>query len=166
MLNFLLLLSFIVPFPFWFLLIVFPRRQFTRNMFSSAWGHVGFIILGAMYLFLLVGAIIAGISAGTGLNLSGFTTANGLAAMFATPAAALVAWIHLVAMDLAGAFYIYSQADKLKMPNWALSLNLLATLVLGPLGMFIFAMGRLLTAMRQPRTARADLLTADRIGYE
>jgi hypothetical protein len=156
-LNTLFLIANIVSLPFWFVLIVFPKRDFTKRLFGSGYGHVGFVILGALYLFLLVGALVTGLGQG-GVDLGGLFTADGLAKLLSAPAAAVTIWVHALAMDLAGAYYIYSQSEKLKMPGWALSLNLLLTLFLAPLGIFVFALGRILVGMAAPKPEKLTVI--------
>jgi hypothetical protein len=148
MLDLLFALSFIVPAPFWFLLIFFPTRPFVKRLFGTSYFHVGFAILGGLYLFSLVGTITSEIGAGS-LSLGNLTSLDGLTALMSNRASVLVVWLHVVTMDLAGAFYIYRTALDTNMGRAALSITLLFTLLLGPVGMLMFAIGRILYGMRQ-----------------
>lgn len=148
MLDLLFLLSFIVPAPFWLMMLVAPRGAFTRRLLNS---YAAFLILGAMYLFTLFGALFSTIGQGGGLN---FSSLEALAQGFAVPSLALVGWIHLVALDLAGGYWILSHAERSSMPVTALRFFLLFTLLAGPFGIFCFVMWRLLTgAARRPARA-------------
>src|SRR5215467_10614879 len=59
MLNTLLLLVYLIPLPFWFLMIFYPRRELTQRVANN---YSVFLILGALYVFVGVGAIVAVIS--------------------------------------------------------------------------------------------------------
>lgn len=147
MLDTLFLLTFIVPAPFWFFLIFLPNRPITRRLFATSYSHLGFLALGALYLFVIVGATVSVASAG-GISLSNFTTLPGLTALLTSPAMVLAFWLHITTMDLAGAFYIYRAGQDLHMGSWALGLILFFTLLLGPVGMLMFAIYRILYGMR------------------
>ncbi|MBX3064163.1 MAG: DUF4281 domain-containing protein [Anaerolineae bacterium] len=147
MLDALFVLSLVVSAPFWLLLIVFPRREFTRSLFTTSYIYLCFIILGALYLFTLVGATTNAIATGE-IGKWGLTSLGGLSAMFASPTVVLVVWIHLVTMDLAGGFMIYRAAQELNMRSLTLSIILFFTLLLGPLGILIFSLWRVLHGMR------------------
>src|SRR5690349_11684135 len=114
MLDLLFVLVNLIPLPFWVLMILLPRRQFTRRVMDN---YLVFLLLGALYVFTMVGAIVAGIDvaargAGSAVN---FTTAGGLAAAFSSPAAALVVWVHMVTMDLIGGHWMYHEAQRLNL---------------------------------------------------
>jgi hypothetical protein len=153
MLDVLFVLVNLIPLPFWFLMIVLPRREVTQRVASS---YVVFLVLGALYVFTLVGAIVAGINLATSPNppAVNFTTTTGLAAAFANPAAALVAWLHMITMDLIGGHWMYHEARRLNAPTLFTSVALLLTFLLGPLGIFVFVLWRSLVGMRQAATAR------------
>jgi Domain of unknown function (DUF4281) len=152
MLDALFALSFVVPAPFWLVLIVFPKRAFTRRWFGTGWFHAGFVALGAMYLFVLVGSVVGGIAAG-GFGLDKLTSLSGLTSLASNPAFVLALWLHVVTMDLAGGFYIYRAAQDIDLGGLTLSLILFFTLLLGPLGIMMFALTRMLYGMRQQMQA-------------
>lgn len=156
MLDLLFALSFLVPLPFWFILIVFPRREFTRRWFGTSWFHLGFVALGAMYLFVLVGAVTALIGEGK-FNLAAFTSLPGLTALFTSPGMVLVMWLHVVTMDLAGAFYVYHATQDMALSGIVTSMMLILVLLLGPLGMLVFALYRILWGMRRAAAARVQM---------
>jgi hypothetical protein len=147
MLDALFVLSLIVSAPFWLLLILFPRRKFTRQLLGTSYIYGPFIVLGILYLFTLVGATVNAAATGE-LGTWGLTSLSGVAAIVTTPTGVLVFWIHVVTMDIAGALLIYRAADEMNMRDITLSLLLLITLLLAPLGMLIFALYRVLYGMR------------------
>ena len=60
MLDLLFIVVNLIPLPFWFLMIFLPRRQFTRRVMAN---YMVFLVLGALYVFTMVGAIVAGVDA-------------------------------------------------------------------------------------------------------
>src|SRR5262245_8227656 len=100
MLDLLYVLVTIIPLPFWFLMIFLPNRAITRRVAN---GYLVFLVLGVLYIFTLVGAVVAIIDSaskgGPGLD---FSSANGLAKMLSLPALALGVWTHMLIMDLLG----------------------------------------------------------------
>jgi hypothetical protein len=138
MLNWLYLLTLIVPFPFWFLMIVLPRTTLTRRIINS---YTIFIAVGTYYVFMLVSTVIT-LSGSTGLDLTSFTTVEGLAKLMGTPIGALIVWSHMVIMDLIGGHWMYHEAERLEAPLWWSSLCLFMTLLSGPVGLLLFVSWR------------------------
>lgn len=154
MLMFLYLLSSIVPLPFWILLIFFTRRKVTKQFFGTTYSYAGFLVLGGLYIFTLFGTAMTLLFNGQS-NVVNFGSPDGLAKMFQIPALALVVWLHMITMDLAGGFFIYRESERLNLPLGFTKACLVLTFLLGPLGMFIFGLWRVLTAMRESSLARA-----------
>jgi predicted DNA repair protein MutK len=147
MLDLLFVLVNLIPLPFWFLMIFLPRRQFTRRLMDN---YLVFLVLGALYVFTMVGAIVSWVdlgARGSGASIN-FTTTGGLAAAFNTPAAALVVWVHLVTMDLIGGHWMYHESQRLNLSQIFTSISLLLTFALGPLGIFTFILWRTLHMMQ------------------
>jgi hypothetical protein len=146
MLDFLYALTFIIPAPFWLLMFFAPRQDFTRRVLNS---YLAFLLLGALYVFTLVGALITLLGTG-GLN---FSSLSSLVTLLTSPSAALVLWIHVIALDLVGGQWIFHEAKKMQMHVTPLRLFLIFTLLVGPFGIFSFVLWRLLT--RAARSAAA-----------
>ncbi|MBO9310090.1 MAG: DUF4281 domain-containing protein [Chloroflexi bacterium] len=139
MLNLLYALSLLVPLPFWALMILFPRQRLAQQAMES---HLGVLILGGMYVLTLFGALVSGI----GRISIDFSSPQGLAAVFSDPAMALVVWLHMIALDLAAGYWIYSDGLRRNKPA---RLILVLTLFAAPLGLFIYFMNRLLERAAQ-----------------
>jgi hypothetical protein len=139
MLNLLYALSLLVPLPFWALMILFPRQRLAQQAMES---HLGVLILGGMYVLTLFGALVSGIGR---ISLD-FSSPTGLAAIFADPAMALVVWLHMVALDLAAGYWIYSDGLRRNKPA---RLILVLTLFAAPLGLLIYFMSQLLERAAQ-----------------
>src|SRR5690242_10979530 len=84
--------------PVWSLMIVLPRWAGTRRLLQSAW-----IIAPTAIMYVL----LAGTQAGSLLAATGDLSLAGLVALFSTPAGALLAWIHMLTLDLFAGRWIY-----------------------------------------------------------
>jgi hypothetical protein len=139
MLQALFIASIVLAVPFWVLIIVFPRLRITQNIPLLA-----FPIFGALYIFTLVGALVASI----GQVPINFSSLEGLQAMAAVPAVMLVLWIHIVIVDLAAGYWLLYESQAYEMPRLTRTVFLILTLLLAPVGLFSFALWRILTGMK------------------
>jgi hypothetical protein len=145
MLDLLFLLVTVIPLPFWFLMIFLPRWRVTRQVTKN---YLVFLVLGALYVFAIVGAIAAGISALVAKSQGFSLSPAGLLALLGTPAGILGVWTHMIVLDLVAGYWIYHEAERLHMPRLLTSVTLLFTFLLAPLGIFIFVLWRTLVKMR------------------
>ena len=134
-LNVLYFVTFFVAIPAWALILYAPRGTLTRNMMR---GGLALVILGTLYSFVLIGTLVSQIGQGP-FDLS---TTERLAALFSTPASALIVWLHMMTVDLAAALWIIGEADKIEMGGITLRFILLLTLVFAPIGIFFFVLWR------------------------
>ena len=112
----------LLPMPIWGAMLLFPRSDFTRRLVSAAWP---FIALGAIYLAVLVVALVAGGGVGS-LDLDALRGAAGGAWGF------LAFWTHLLVLDLFAGVWIFRDAKYWGItPTWFL----VGTLFAGPLGL-------------------------------
>ena len=154
MLNTLLLLTYIIPLPFWVLMIFFPKRGLTQRVANN---YTVFLLLGALYIFTAVGALVAWIAQAASGNAPtmGLFSVEGLGGLFSSPAGALVVWLHMTTMDLIGGHWMYHETQRLKTNRVLAALFLLTTYLLGPLGLFVFVMYRLLVSLREHNLAES-----------
>lgn len=134
-LNVIYFASFFVALPAWALVILAPRGKMTRNMMRSG---VVLIILAVLYAFVLIGALISQIGQGA-FDVS---TTERLAILLSSPAAALVFWLHVMTVDLAAAFWIIGESDRIEIGNGVLRFLLIITLFVAPIGIFFFVLWR------------------------
>jgi Domain of unknown function (DUF4281) len=146
MLDLLYVLVTVIALPFWFLMIFLPHREVTRRVANN---YLIFLLLGVLYIFVLVGAVVAAMDSasrgGPGLDLR---TTGGLAGLFSIPAVALAAWTHMIFLDLLAGHWVYHEAERLGAPTLLTSSALIVTLILAPLGVFVFVLWRSLIALR------------------
>lgn len=153
LLNALYVLSTVVAIPFWLAMFFAPRAKTTERLLNSM---AAFVILGGVYLFTLVGGLLGTVGQGGGMN---FSSVEALAQSLSTPAFALVCWVHLLAVDLAAAYWIYHDGLRQGIGLTALRGLLVLTLLLAPAGLFAYAIWRL---SRNParRAAAAEVTAA------
>ena len=115
----------LLPMPVWLSMLLFPRTDFTRRLVSAAWP---FLALGAIYVVLLLVSLFAG----GGVGSLGF---DALRAGVATEWGFLVAWTHLLTLDLFAGVWIFRDAKYWDVsPTWFL----VGTLMAGPLGLAVY----------------------------
>ncbi|CAG0987957.1 MAG: DUF4281 domain-containing protein [Anaerolinea sp.] len=140
MLDLLFILSNLVILPFWLAMILFPRREFTNSLLKS---HAALIVLALMYLLVFLGGFLTSIGQ---VYLLNFSSTELLAQTLTRPSFALVAWLHMICLDLVGGYWIYHESEKIGMGVNVMRVCLLFTFLLGPFGIFCFVVWRMLRA--------------------
>jgi hypothetical protein len=111
----------------WVLLIVAPRWRWTeRLVLTGAWS----LLLAAVYV-VLAAVYFAGAE-------GGFGSLTGVRTMFASDPVLLAGWVHYLAFDLYVGACEVKQARASGMPHLLLIPILLATFMLGPVGLALF----------------------------
>jgi Domain of unknown function (DUF4281) len=107
---------------------------------SAGVGHLllttAIALLCGLYAYLLVHALQ--VRRAPGSDRPGFVTARGVLALLASPRAALAAWVHILAFDLAVAVHLHGEAMRLGISHLAMVPVYLLTLMFGPLGYLAF----------------------------
>ena len=129
-------LSFLFVAPFWGLMIVAPRWQWSRRIIASPW-----IVAPVSLLYVALLLPMAGDAAALLSPPELATTA----AMLGTPDGATVAWAHFLAFDLFTGRWAYLDSQEKGLSPWLTGPILLLILMLGPLGLLLYllASGRL-----------------------
>lgn len=132
--------------PFWALMIVLPRWQFTQKVMDSVLPFVG---LALVYGVLFVLSIEPDQAA-----LWGNPTLPNLAALFGIPKVMATGWVHYLVMDLFVGRWIYQQGiEKELVTTHSLALCLFA----GPLGLLSHLSTAAITEfMRQKKAVTAE----------
>ena len=122
--------------PAWLLLLFAPRWRFTQQFVHSFWIP---ILLGFGYLF----AIASGASEGP--EEASFFSLQGIMLFFTSPWSALAGWIHYLAFDLFVGAWEVRDAHRRHIPHLWVSVCLVFTLMLGPIGLALYAGLRLVS---------------------
>jgi hypothetical protein len=117
--------------PAWAALILAPGWAGTRRLAAGPILGLGPLLLYAA-LALTHLPDLAGVS----------PTPAGLAAFLGTPFGSTIAWTHMLAFDLWVGRWIYLDSAARPLPRWAVSLILLLTLVMGPLGLLVYTVAQ------------------------
>ena len=116
----------------WVLLIVAPRWKWTGRIV------VGFSVtlLAALYVYFAFQTFDAN-------SLGDFGSLKGVMSLFTQEGAVLVGWIHYLAFDLMTGYFILRNAAKHAIPHLLLVPCLLLTFMLGPTGLLLYLLIRL-----------------------
>lgn len=117
--------------PFWLLLIVYPSWKYRNTVIYIAVGS-----LAAVYFYLMAN--------GAPMDLSDFSTLEGIVSLFAVPEAVLIGWIHYLAFDLLIGNWIVNETRRLSITHWLAIPSLLLTFMFGPIGFLLFLIIKLI----------------------
>ncbi|MBD2768642.1 DUF4281 domain-containing protein [Hymenobacter sp. BT664] len=115
----------------WLLLLLAPRWRGTRAVVLS--GTLP-LLLAAAYVGLIGYQTFAHPAPG-----AGFGSLAQVAALFREPWALLAGWVHYLCFDLWVGAWETRDAQRRGVPPWALIPCLLATFLLGPLGLLLYS---------------------------
>jgi hypothetical protein len=116
---------------FWLLLILAPRWRGTQLAVHSVAVPV---VLGLAYLWLLA-RVWLGHEGAPGMS---YFTFAGVMALFSSPTAAVMGWIHYLVFDLFIGAWQARDAARRGVPHWAVIPCLLVTLMAGPVGLLLY----------------------------
>ncbi len=118
--------------PAWALLMVAPGWIWTQRVVHAIWIP---LVLGLVYAW----AFASGPAAPEDAS---FTTLSGVMAFFTSPHAALAGWVHYLVFDLFVGAWEARDALRRGIPRLVMAPCLLVTLMLGPLGLFLYLIVR------------------------
>lgn len=115
----------------WVLLIFFPRASFTSQA----------VRYGVIFVLALCYSIVIpmGFAEGQG---GGFSSIEGIRALFASDWALVAGWIHYLAFDLFVGLWVNQESTKVKLVMPLRVLCLLGTFMAGPFGLALFIIFR------------------------
>lgn len=117
--------------PVWLLLIFAARWRWTQCIATFAVP----LLLAGLYIWLLTSA-----KPPTG---AGFRTLAQVQLLFSSPRALLAGWIHYLAFDLFTGAWESRDAVRLRISPWIVAPCLLLTFLLGPVGLALYLLLRL-----------------------
>lgn len=123
--------------PGWLLLVFVPRWKWSARIIA---GVVIPLVLGLVYLYLV--ATHFGESGG------GFGSLEQVSKLFQNPYALLAGWIHYLAFDLFIGSWEVRDAQRLGIHHLLVVPCLLLTFLLGPIGLLLYFMLRVLVKRR------------------
>ncbi len=120
--------------PFWLLIIFLPGSAVTRWAVHSIAMPV---LLGVAYLSIVISGAFNG-----GPEGAGFSSLEGVMALFTVKEAVLAGWLHYLAFDLFVGAWEARDGSRRAMPHLVLVPCLLLTLLLGPIGLLCYLVMR------------------------
>jgi len=119
----------------WGLLLFVPGLKLSQSIRAYPWVPLA---LSFFYVYFL--------GASGGLGEADFSTLEGITTLFqkATPASAAAGWVHYLAFDFWMGCWMVDQSRKIGLPHWAVIPSLLATFMLGPVGVLLYTLTRLI----------------------
>ena len=129
--------------PFWFVLIFFPQSRISRLLATSIFP---FIVLGALYIYLLYYFFIDGYDFLQNFEL--YLGIYNLANLFENEAFLILFWTHFLTINLFCAAWIVRDSQKYFMSKYLNILPLVVTYFVGPVGIFVYWIIRIFFAKK------------------
>jgi len=129
--------------PFWLILIFFPQSYLCRFFVTSIFP---FIILSGIYIFILYKSFLVGYDFDGNFNL--YLGLNDLSRLFEDSLYLTIFWTHFISINLFIGGWIVKDSQKFSINKILLSLPLITTYLVGPLGIFIYWIIRIFYAKR------------------
>ena len=119
--------------PFWLILIFFPQSYICRFFVTSIFP---FFILSGAYIFVLYKSYLNSYDFGENFNL--YLSLESLSELFSSNLYLMVFWIHFIAINLFIGGWIVKDSQKFAVNRILLTVPLIITYLIGPIGLFIY----------------------------
>ena len=129
--------------PFWLILIFFSRSYLCRFFVTSVFP---LFILSGIYVFILYKSYSLGYDFNGNFNL--YLGLNELSRLFEEQLYIMIFWTHFIAINLFVAGWIVKDSQKFSINKILLSVPLIVTYLIGPIGIFIYWIIRIFYAKR------------------
>tara|TARA_B110000196_G_scaffold313296_1_gene319800 strand:+ start:62 stop:535 length:474 start_codon:yes stop_codon:yes gene_type:complete len=129
--------------PFWFLLIIFPQSQITRFFITSIFP---IFILSLVYAYLLFIVYIDGYDFLQNFKL--YLGLGEISNLFENQSFLILFWVHFLAMNLFCGGWIVKDSQMFVMNKFLVSLPLIITYLIGPIGITLYWIIRIFYAKR------------------
>ena len=129
--------------PFWFILIVFPQSHLSRIFVTSIFP---FFILSGVYIFILYKSYLIGYDFDG--NFSLYLGLSELSRLFEDHLYIMIFWTHFIAINLFIGGWIVKDSQKFSINKVLMAVPLIATYLIGPIGLFLYWIIRIFYAKR------------------
>ena len=129
--------------PFWFTLIIFPKSQISRIFIASVFP---IIILSLAYAYLLHIAYLDSYDFLQNFKL--YLGLGEISNLFENQHFLILFWIHFLAMNLFCGGWIVNDSQMFGMNKFLVSIPLIITYLIGPIGILIYWIIRIFYAKR------------------
>ena len=129
--------------PFWFILIFFPQSHLCRIFVTSVFP---IFVLGAVYFFILYKSYL--IEYDFVGNFSLYLGLNELSRLFEDSLYIMLFWTHFIAINLFIGGWIVKDSQSFYINKILLTVPLVTTYLIGPIGLFVYWIIRIFYAKR------------------
>ena len=129
--------------PFWFILIVFPQSHLSRIFVTSIFP---FFILSGVYIFILYKSYLIGYDFDG--NFSLYLGLSELSRLFEDHLYIMIFWTHFIALNLFIGGWIVKDSQKFSINKVLMAVPLIVTYLIGPIGLFLYWIIRIVYAKR------------------
>jgi len=129
--------------PFWFILIVFPQSHLSRIFVTSIFP---IFILSGVYIFILYKSYLIGYDFDGNFTL--YLGLNELSRLFEDHLYIMIFWTHFIAINLFIGGWIVKDSQKFSINKVLMAVPLIATYLIGPIGLFLYWIIRIFYAKR------------------
>ena len=129
--------------PFWFILIVFPQSHLSRIFVTSIFP---FFILSGVYIFVLYKSYLIGYDFDG--NFSLYLGLSELSRLFEDHLYIMIFWTHFIAINLFIGGWIVKDSQKFSINKVLMTVPLIVTYLIGPIGLFLYWIIRIFYAKR------------------
>ena len=130
-------ISTLINMPFWFLMIWLPNWSWTKRIVGTPLILLPIALLYAITTIPIFDTLIEAF-----LNPSLALLSESLS----RPQNTLATWQHLLAFDFVAGYWMYHDGYGRGVNRWLMTVALICTLMLGPVGLIIYLIGRYTTA--------------------
>ena len=127
--------------PFWLILIFFPQSYISRFFVTSIFP---IFILSGVYIFVIYKSYLSSYDFFGNFNL--YLGLGNLSELFTDNLYLMVFWIHFIAINLFTGGWIVKDAQKFAVNRILLTIPLIITYLVGPLGLLIYWLIRIFYA--------------------
>ena len=127
--------------PFWLILIFFPNSNLSRYFVTSIFP---ILILSGTYVFVLYKSYLNSYDFDN--NFSLYLSIDHLSDLFTDKSYLMMFWIHFISINLFTGGWIVRDSQKLSMNKILISIPLLITYLIGPIGLFFYWLIRIFYA--------------------
>ena len=127
--------------PFWLILIFFPRSHLSRYFVTSVFP---IFILGGTYIFVLYKSYLNSFDFISNFNL--YMGIDEISDLFSDKNFLVMFWIHFISINLFVGGWMVKDSQKFMINKFLLSVPLIITYLIGPLGLFVYWLIRIFYA--------------------
>ena len=129
--------------PFWLLLVIFPQSQICRLLVASIFP---LLILSLTYGYVLYFAYLDGYNFLQNFNL--YLGLSEISYLFVNKSFLLLFWIHFLSINLFCGGWIVKDSQLFNINKFLISIPLIITYLIGPIGLFTYWIIRIFYAKR------------------